>query len=149
LRTKKSPISPLGTEGKTRSIQPHRQTFGRREHLKKRVEISVVFKKGRISACSGAKLFFLVNNLSCNRIVITFARKYGNAVKRNRVRRLNQEAYRLMKEDLKTGYDLVLLIYPQKSAPDTPPGPKGGGSPPGFARTTGQLKVLFKKAGIL
>jgi ribonuclease P protein component len=136
LRTKKSPISQLGTRGETGSTKPLRLSFKRREHLKKRVEISRVFKKGRVSACSGAKLFFLVNQLSCNRIVITFARKYGNAVKRNRARRLSQEAYRLMKEDLKTGYDLVLLIYPQETTPE-------------FARTTEQLKVLFKKAGIL
>jgi ribonuclease P protein component len=146
LQTKKSPISQFGTEGKagstqqlstegeTGSTQPPRH-FGRQEHLKKRVEISRVFKKGRFTFCSGAKLFFLANGLPYNRIVITFAKKYGNAVKRNRVRRLSQEAYRLMKEELKTGYDLVLLVFPQETAP-------------AFTRTTEQLKTLFKKAGM-
>jgi len=82
-------------------------------------------------------LFFLGNGLADNRIVITFARKYGNAVQRNRARRLSREAYRLMKGELETGYDLVLLFAR-----------RGECKKESLAERNGQLKILFEKAGI-
>jgi ribonuclease P protein component len=83
-------------------------------------------------------LFFLKNGLPHNRLVITFTRKFGNAVRRNRARRLSREGYRLMQEQLKAGYDLVLLIYPrEKDRPKM-----------GLAASTEQLKTLFTRAGI-
>ena len=112
--------------------------FRKKEHLKKNAAITRVFKNGRIVNCSGCKLFFLANELNCNRIAFSFVRKYGNAVRRNRVRRLGREAYRLMKEELKTGYDLVLLYYPHKD--------ENRGT---LTETKGQLITLFKKAGIM
>jgi ribonuclease P protein component len=73
------------------------------------------------------------NGLPHNRIVFTFARKYGNAVHRNRARRVGREAYRHIRNGLKTGYDLVLLVYPGN---DT------------FARRMEQLRILSSKAGL-
>ncbi|MDR2073004.1 MAG: ribonuclease P protein component [Spirochaetaceae bacterium] len=125
-QTKKSPISTL------------RLTFSRQEHLKKRVEITRVFKKGKVVSCFGARLFFLENGLPHNRLVVTFARKFGNAVRRNRARRLSHEGYRLMKAQLKTGYDLVLLMYPREK----------DRAEAGLAASTGQLKALLTRAGI-
>jgi len=127
--------------------------FRQQEHIKRRVELTRVFKKGRVVSCSGVKLFFLANDLPHNRIVITFARKYGNAVQRNRARRLGREAYRLMRGELATGYDVVLLIYP-RTAGSIPakPGSEGivphAGKAGSLAETTQQLKTLFKKAGM-
>jgi ribonuclease P protein component len=134
LQTRKSPIdepplNPLVTG-----------CFRRQEHLKRRTEITRVFKKGKVVGCPGVRLFFLKNALSYNRLVITFARKFGNAVQRNRARRLGREAYRFIREKLKTGYDLVVLIYPRND----PEGIK-----PGLAGTQEQLKTLFTRAGIL
>jgi ribonuclease P protein component len=115
--------------------------FKRRERLKKRDDITGVFKKGRSVTCQGAKLFYLDNGLPHNRIVFTFARKYGNAVERNRARRLGREAYRLLKRSVETGYDLVLLVYPQ-AAED------GRLQKPCLSRRMRQLKSLFAKAGL-
>jgi ribonuclease P protein component len=78
-------------------------------------------------------LFFLENGLPHNRIVFTFAKNYGNAVERNRARRLGREAYRLMSPLLKGGFDLVLLMYP---------------SPGTLSARQGQLKTLIFKAGL-
>jgi ribonuclease P protein component len=83
----------------------------------------------------------LANNLPCNRIVISFARKFGNAVKRNRARRLGREAYRLMKNELQSGYDLVLLIFPR---PEGEPVKRDT-----LEETAVRLKTLFKKAGMI
>jgi len=139
LQTKRNPINNSGLilspeEKKGKRFRPE-------ERLKRKSDITRVFKKGRAVSCSGSKLFFLANELPCNRIAITFVRKYGNAVQRNRARRLGREAYRLMKEELQTGYDLVLLIFALKE-----------GSIPGrgsLQESTGYLKTLFRKAGIL
>ncbi|MDR1909360.1 MAG: ribonuclease P protein component [Spirochaetaceae bacterium] len=86
--------------------------FRRHEHLRAGGDIKAVFKRGRVVSCPGAKLFIVANGLAYNRIVFTFARKFGNAVKRNRARRLGREAYRLLRASLKTGFDLALLVYP-------------------------------------
>ena len=90
--------------------------FPGRERLKGKAEIREVFNKKKLVSCQGAKLFILKNGLSHNRIAFTFSRKFGNAVERNRARRLGREAYRHLRKELKPGYDLVLLVYPGNDA---------------------------------
>jgi ribonuclease P protein component len=108
--------------------------FRPHERLKKREAIRAVFNQGKVVGCSGAKLFRAENGLSHNRIAVTFARKFGNAVERNRARRISREAYRFLRNRLKNGYDLVLLVYPGRDfLPDR----------------MDQLKTLFSRAGLL
>jgi ribonuclease P protein component len=108
--------------------------FRRTERLKKRDEIRAVFNRGRGVTCAGAKLFCLANGLPHNRIAVTFGRKFGNAVQRNRARRVSREAYRHIRQSVKSGYDLVLLVYPGRDV---------------FITRCEQLRVLFFKAGLL
>jgi ribonuclease P protein component len=79
-------------------------------------------------------LFWLENGFPRNRIAFAFARKFGNAVERNRARRIGREAYRLLKDQLKSGYDLVLLVYPGRDF---------------LADRMDQLETLFSRAGLL
>jgi ribonuclease P protein component len=109
-------------------------SFQRNERLKGRSYIQAVFKQGKKLSCQGAKLFVLKNNLTNNRICFTFSRGFGNAVKRNRARRLGREAYRLLRPRLRGGYDLILLIFPETQA--------------SLAARTRQLEFLFSKAGL-
>ena len=118
--------------------------FPREEHLKRRQDIQTVFKKGFSASCSGARLFFLRRDGDGRRIAFTFARKFGNAVERNRARRLGREAYRHLRSKIKGGYDLVLLVYPGKNDFS-----EGGKPPSGFLARLGQMRVLLGKAGIL
>jgi len=139
LQTRKSPIRQLSLE-----LQPECTSggkFKRKEHLKRRVDITRVFRKGRAVSCTGVKLFFLANDLPINRIAISFVRKYGNAVRRNRARRLGREAYRLMKDQLKSGFDLILLLYPIGVN-------EAGVNRGSLAASSEQLKTLFGKAGL-
>ena len=85
--------------------------FKREERLKGRDKIREVFSKGRSFSCTGTKLFVLKNNLPYNRICFSLSRGFPNAVLRNRARRLGRETYRLVKPQLLTGYDLILLVY--------------------------------------
>jgi ribonuclease P protein component len=111
----------------------HGFAFRRYEHLKVRDPIRNVFKRGKAVSCPGAKLFVLANGLPHNRIVFSFPRKYGNAVERNRARRIGREAYRLARNSLKTGFDLALLVYPGRDS---------------LAVRTEQLAALFSRASL-
>lgn len=44
-----------------------------------------------------------------NRLGITATKKIGNAVERNRARRVIKEAYRLLEDELPVGYDFVIV----------------------------------------
>ncbi|MDR2542838.1 MAG: ribonuclease P protein component [Treponema sp.] len=126
------------------------QSFGRKEHLKGRKEIREVFNKGKQYSCHGAKLFVLGNGLSYNRICFTFAKGKAlwNAVKRNRARRLGREAFRLMKDRLEAGFDLIFLVYPETEGAATLPGAEKQAKACLQSRRN-QFDSLFFKAGLL
>jgi ribonuclease P protein component len=93
-------------------------------------------------------LFVLKNELPYNRISFTLARKYGNAPERNRARRLGREAYRHLRSRLKTGYDLVLLVYPGLAG-KTAARERAGNGRGSLEIRLAQLESLFDKAGLL
>lgn len=55
-------------------------------------------------------LFGRPNGLLHSRLGVTTTRKLGNAVVRNRARRLVREAYRTHRQELPSGLDLVFVV---------------------------------------
>jgi ribonuclease P protein component len=70
-----------------------------------------------------------------NRICFTFQRGFGNAVAKNRAKRLSREAFKKMKNRIYSGYDLILLIFPETEAT--------------LSERMKQLDSLYSKAGLL
>ncbi len=77
--------------------------------LKKNYEFKTVLNKGNYYSGKFLDVFARSNNYNKNFIGIAIGVKIAKAVKRNRIKRLISENYRLMENDLKTGYNIVFL----------------------------------------
>ena len=86
--------------------------------LKKNREYLRVYKKGRYYAGRNLVLYALKNKYGINRLGISVSGKIGKSVKRNRIRRLIRENYRLCEEQLKDGFDIVFTARKTEKMPD-------------------------------
>ena len=67
-----------------------------------------VYKKGKSTAHKYVVVFFKENGLSYGRIAFLASKKVGNAVMRNRARRLMKESVRTSGLDF-TGFDVIFI----------------------------------------
>jgi ribonuclease P protein component len=87
-----------------------RHTFPKSHHLRKPAEFAAVYD-GKTRESRGPLLIYaLPNTLGHPRIGLSTSRRVGTAVRRNRIRRLLREAFRLMQHDLPSGYDWVIVV---------------------------------------
>ena len=77
--------------------------------LKKNYEFKNVFLKGKFYRGKQISIYVLKNNKKINVIGIAVSTKQCGAVLRNRIKRLVRENYRLIKGELKQGFDIVFL----------------------------------------
>ncbi len=79
------------------------------EILKDKKVFLRLYKKGRFSSCREVAAYYLPNRLNRNRFGITAGKKLGNAVTRNRAKRIIRSAYRQCESLLPAGYDIVIV----------------------------------------
>ena len=77
--------------------------------LKNSLEFGNVYKRGKSLANKYLVMYITDNGLESNRLGISVSKKVGNSVVRHRITRLIREAYRLHVNELKTGYDIVVV----------------------------------------
>ena len=84
--------------------------------LKKNHEFRRLYQKGASAVAGSMVLYCRKNRLGHNRLGVTVSVKLGNAVKRNRARRRLREVYRLHRDKLQTGWDIILVARGRTAA---------------------------------
>ena len=79
------------------------------ESLKKNFQFRHVYHRGRSIANRHLVLYMVKNGTQGNKLGISVSKKVGKSVVRSHVTRLIRESYRSMEEEVKTGYDLVVI----------------------------------------
>ncbi|MBE7024551.1 MAG: ribonuclease P protein component [Ruminococcaceae bacterium] len=99
-------------------------------------EFRSLYYKGGSKASGLLVVYFKKNRYGQSRLGITVSKKVGNAVTRNRVRRLIKENYRLMEPEIRDGYDVVIVARTRMAEAD-------------FHSSGASLRMLFGKCGLL
>lgn len=100
-------------------------------------EFQRIYRKGRYAVSMALVIYMRPNPLNRNRIGITASKKYGKSVKRNRIRRLIRESYRLMQDKIKPGYDFIIVA--RKT---------GETEIPGLQQISKEMRFLFKRLSV-
>ena len=106
--------------------------------LKKNYEFKNVLNKGKFYLGKQIIIYISKNKKDENRIGIAISTKLCNAVNRNRLKRLIRENYRLIKNNIKQGYNIVFLWNKKVDFHDA-----------NFYKIGEDMDSIFKKIGIL
>ena len=85
------------------------------ETLKKNYEFKYVLTKGKYYSGKYIEAFCIKNNLQIKKIGIAISTKFAKAVKRNYIKRLIREGYRLNEEKIEVGNSIVFLVKKKTS----------------------------------
>lgn len=80
--------------------------------LKNSREFGSVYNTRNSAANKYLVMYLRDNGLEYNRLGISVSKKVGNSVVRHRVTRLVREAYRLNRDNIDVGYDIVIVARP-------------------------------------
>ncbi|MEX2442790.1 MAG: ribonuclease P protein component [Alkalispirochaeta sp.] len=89
-----------------------RRSLTKAEILRRRRDISRVFRSEHVHRVRGLHLRVIPNDVGWSRVLFAATRRFSGAVERNRARRLVREAYRLYKPEIAGNYDVAFVLYP-------------------------------------
>lgn len=84
-------------------------SFHKDERIRNRRDFQIVYDRGVRRGSEHFVVVFLENTSGTKRLGITVSKKVGNAVKRNRIKRLVREFFRLNKARLPGAGDIVVI----------------------------------------
>jgi ribonuclease P protein component len=89
-----------------------RHTYPKSRRLGGRLQFAAVFDAKVRESRGPLTAYALPNELGHPRLGISIGRRVGTAPRRNRIKRLLRESFRLMQHDLPRGYDFVIVVRP-------------------------------------
>jgi len=92
------------------------QSFGKNERIRNKKDYVRIYKKGNRGYSEHFTWIIHRNPAEIRRLGITAGKKVGTAVKRNRIKRLLREFFRLNKSRLPEGHDIVIMVRPRMPA---------------------------------
>lgn len=105
--------------------------------LKKNYEFKYVLNKGKFIKGKYLTIYLKENNKQKNIIGIAVNTKFGKAVHRNSAKRLIRENYRLIKDKLIQGYNMVFLLNKNVNINEI-----------NFFEIKNDMNLIFQKANI-
>jgi ribonuclease P protein component len=85
------------------------QRFRPEYHIRRSADFQRAYRCRAAASDDRLLIFGCPNDLPYPRLGLSVSRKFGNAVMRNRWKRLLREAFRLCREELPRGIDLVVI----------------------------------------
>jgi ribonuclease P protein component len=85
-------------------------TFPRTHRLSGKIAFAAVYAASTKQSRGPLALYSKPNDLAHCRWGLSVSRRVGNAVRRNRVKRLLRESIRLLRHEFTGGYDLVIVV---------------------------------------
>ncbi|CAA9374964.1 MAG: Ribonuclease P protein component [uncultured Phycisphaerae bacterium] len=104
--------TPRHADTPTQPSPACRRTLPKKLHLRAKREFDAVFDARTRESRGPLTGYARPNGLPHPRLGMSVNRKVGTAVRRNRIRRLLRESFRLMQHDFPAGYDLVVVVRP-------------------------------------
>jgi ribonuclease P protein component len=84
-------------------------TYHRENRVRKKTEFDYLFRNGKKTYSSYYISYHLPSNVS--RLGLSIAKRFGNAVFRNRQKRVIREFFRKEKIDFISGFDIVIILW--------------------------------------
>lgn len=84
-------------------------TFKKEERLRKKREFEKAFAEGKKISNRNLVIYIRQNESGFSRLGIVVSRKFGNAPRRNRFKRIIREIFRLNKEIIPKGIDIIVI----------------------------------------
>ena len=91
-----------------------RATFPKTHRLSGKDSFSAVYDARVREARGPITVYAKPNDLPHARLGLSVSRRVGTAPRRNRIKRLIRESFRLMQHDIPRGYDLIVVARPHE-----------------------------------
>jgi len=89
------------------------QSFGKEERVRNKKDYVRIYQQGNRGYSEHFTWIMHRSPAGIRRLGITAGKKVGKAVKRNRIKRLLRELFRLNKSRLPQGQDIVIMVRPR------------------------------------